>query len=119
MKLAAIAAFALVGFAVAQTVQQIPVREVRVTGEVPAEWWVYEHVFGGQPYVVPNNRRFVLTAIVNDIADIQEDGIGAWTKVHLARPGVQANGTRVVFEPGTVLSASSVADLWGYLEPVR
>lgn len=134
MKLAAIAAFALVGLAVAQTIRPIPDTQVRLVGEIPAEWWTYLELetVNGQPLVsfsVPPNQRFVTThyRLGGSAMEVMADGVGAARRLRAVEQNLYYTGgiTRVVFEPGTVLtvhtdtSSSGSASMWGYMEPVR
>lgn len=124
---------ALIGLAAAQSpgsVQSIPVRDVRLVGEIPAEWWVFVELenVNGVPvttYTVPAGHSFVVTQTIGTPwihADGQPIGpLLGWD----TGAGITALGdTRVPLGPGTLLtnampSSSSTSRMWGYLEPLR
>jgi hypothetical protein len=100
--------------------QSIPVRDVRLIGEIPAEWWTFVQLDAGTAYTVPQDRWFVVTAATD--STLQVDGqVGAGDLGPVFYPQAQnGNGTRVSFGPGTLLEYPiGVVRLWGYLEPVR
>ena len=108
------------------TVRQIPIREVRLVGEIPAGWWTYVELrtdSNGTPtdtYTVPANRYFVVTlcSLSNTSLPVFADG----QNVNARLAYMNNNGTRVPLPPGALLTAGSIngrAQLWGYLEPAR
>lgn len=118
MKLAAITALALVGLAVGQTIRPIPTTQVRLVGEVPAEWWTYVELTPSQSFTVPTGHHFVVTGYQGAIVFV--DGQYGGLRLAATQIGVASN-SRVPFAPGTILTTdlSGTAQLWGYLEPVR
>ena len=129
MKLAAVATLVLVGLAVGQTIRPIPTTQVRLVGEIPAEWWTYVHLETNSDgsifsaYIVPADRHFVVTAVYRQ-GTVRVDGVESSALSRFPSSVTAANGTRIVFPPGVTLEsygggAGSLADLWGYLEPVR
>jgi len=117
----------------AGTVHQIPIHDVRLVGEIPAEWWTYVALStapDGTPidsYTVPLDRHFVVTSCVGTfVVGVLADGqhVDSLLAAVNQGSGRQGNGTRVPFPPGTLLTASSgvgpaAVYLWGYLEPLR
>lgn len=128
----ALAGLAFLAAGAAQT--PIPTRTVFV-GEVPAEWWTYvelETVLGvhTRTYTVPAGRNFVATAV--DVpwrvyADGQPQEPRLLPITSYGGGPTIANGTRVPFGPGTLLTAaqdncpscSVTSRLWGYLAPAH
>jgi hypothetical protein len=133
MKLAAIAAFALVGLAVAQTVRPIPIRDVQLVGEVPAEWWTYITLNtdqNGQPvqtYTVPADQHLVIVNIrANGFVQVQGNPafMPALQGLYSFSGSTSPNGARVAVPPGSVVVVGGfgtfcTGELWGYLEPMR
>ena len=101
----------------------MPVREVRLVGEIPAEWWTYVDVqtvaSGTKTFTVPADRYFVVTRREMS-GTLLANGQDVTLAMNGAAPGEQ-NPAPVAFAPGTLLAAGDtyVARLWGYLEPVR
>jgi hypothetical protein len=95
----------------------IPIHDVRLVGEIPAEWWTYMQLNSTQPsYMVPADRYFVVTAWSQSAVLADEVN----TAPMLGVLGAGWGGlTRVPFPPNTVLTTTSSSQLWGYLEPVR
>jgi hypothetical protein len=133
MKLAAIAAFAIVGLAVAQTVRPIPIREVQLVGEVPAEWWTYVELKTAadgtpvQSFSVPHDRYFVVNVCLSPFG-ISADGSSVTEELQILNAAYYiggSNSARVAFPPGALIKVTpppnvvGQAQLWGYLEPVR
>jgi hypothetical protein len=122
----ALAGLAVVATGAAQT--PVPTRTVFV-GEVPAEWWTFVEVLSSPPtsYTVPTGKRFVVTSCSSYwnsnplLEDGQQAGLRISGVMQYSNTGTQiGNGTRVVFEPGTLLTTDGGGHrLWGYLEPVR
>jgi hypothetical protein len=125
----ALAGLAVVATGAAQA--PVPTRTVFV-GEVPAEWWTYVEVQSSSSpspasYTVPPGKRFVVTTYEKSSADgLLADGQSADARLFGVRANPYGtiyqlgNGTRVVFEPGTLLTMpTGISRLWGYLEPVR
>jgi len=114
------AIFVLAGAAQSHgTVQSIPIHDVRLVGEVPAEWWTYAEITTTQSFTVPAGHYFVVTASGGQSAFA--DGRNVGTQLAATYYGI-GGITRVPFAPGTVLTTNVVggtATLWGYLEPVR
>lgn len=113
----------LVGAQSPGTVHPIPIREARLVGEIPADWWVRIRLNtdGGSfdTYTVPSNRYLViaLTDSIGILADGQD--LSAELRPFLYTSS-QANGARFVVPPGVQLSSQlSVVRIWGYLEPVQ
>lgn len=132
MKLAAITACALVGLTVAQSVHSIPTTQVRLVGEIPAEWWTYVELeaLNGAPvnsYTVPQGHYFVVTR-TDYCGDVRANGQPVARILEVVDGGRAfaynaAGDTRVSFSSGTILenyySGNFTTRLWGYLEPVR
>lgn len=104
------------------TVHQIPIRDVQLVGEIPAEWWTSVELRGANnppelTYSVPSDRYFVVTNGSNVADGVFVDGQP--TSPLLVGLG---NDTRVVYQPSALLTVSDghgTSRLWGYLEPVR
>src|SRR5262245_11481804 len=148
--LAGLASAGLAFFATGAAQQPIVARhvppDVQVVGEIPPEWWTYAHLQtdnGGtviQSFTVPLNRYFVVTAVRSGAqgtpAQLLADGQQIYEQLFAvdlnALVGPQnlspsesfdRNDTRVVFPPGTLLTAEQGAlgqtvSLWGYLKPL-
>lgn len=123
------ALLAAVGIAAAQTVQPTHVRDVRILGVVPAERWVYVELVTGATYpdktfIVPHDRHFVVTSSYRPNAAIKANGDDVSPALFSTDVARHDSNTRVVFQPGTVLTAANTspgfaqAYLWGYLEPL-
>jgi hypothetical protein len=107
-------------------VQSIPTRDVRVLGQIPAEWWTFVYIDGTSfTFQVPADRTFVVTLIEGNGGSVLANGqpVGAFG---LALRGVDASlpdskGTRVTIAQGSLLTTipGQGVSLWGYLEPVR
>lgn len=102
------------------TVRPVPTPEVRLVGEIPAEWWTQVELRTTPPaqtFTVPANHYFVATFLSGTSA-LAADG----QVVQSAALTNGGNGTRVPFQSGTELTATGGGGpvfLWGYLEPVR
>ena len=98
------------------TATSIPIHDVRLVGEVPAEWWTYVELRSNPPqeYTVPLDHYLVVTSALTGGNQLFADGQNINAKL-----AALSNGTRVPILPGTLLTVSSPVNLWGYLEPVR
>ena len=109
------------------TAHPIPIKEVRLVGEIPAEWWTYVVLTSssGTPaetYTVPQGHWFVVTAAAKPFGSGYATYADGQSVVEQLRAVVvePTNGTRLAFPPGTLLEERMArTDLWGYLEPVR
>lgn len=105
------------------TVQSIPSHDVRLIGEIPAGWWTHILLTASQPFTVPADRTLVVTLAdyPSIIANGQPESLLPVT-VYPYNADHDRNGTRVVFQPGAVISLPSPTispfSLWGYLEPL-
>jgi hypothetical protein len=74
-------------------------------------------------FTVPADRYFAVTSVELAVGEVLVNGqpsdSGGLRVLNAGNP--DKNGTRVVFPPGTLLTASYSGRiyLWGYLEPVR
>lgn len=113
------------------TVRPVPTPEVRLVGEIPAEWWTYLKLNDNlvPTYTVPSDRFLVVTRVTGTLGLIRKNG-AMWEEElkpvsgifsNFANPWTDVGNTRVVARPGDVLSVTSQTnlDIWGYLEPVR
>lgn len=103
----------------------IPARQV-VLGVVPAERWVFIEVATPNSYVVPADRRLVITRATWS-SDPTVNGLNVRTKLSAVGTGgstgpwTDVGNTRVVLQPGDVLATPDSAPtlkIWGYLEPL-
>lgn len=122
-----------------------PITNTVYVGHVPAEWWTFvvvkaSNLNGNQynvNYMVPSDRYLVVTdySPVNDTASgrllvngANDPNVSINDKLAPVRlPGTASvtHGTRLVFQPGTVLSLPPASNgqeywcnFWGYLEPI-
>lgn len=103
-------------------VRHLPDTQFRVVGEIPAEWWTYVRLsLPSQPYTVPSDKRFVVTAVqLPGSGDVLANGASVVPQLQAMSFGSDNHGTRVVFDSGAVLEVlASTVQFWGYLEPVR
>ncbi len=98
------------------TPQKLPKEVFHFVGEIPAEWWTYVELRSSPPqeYTVPLDHYLVITSALTGGNQLFADGQSINAKL-----AAMSNGTRVQIHPGTLLTASSPVNLWGYLEPVR
>ena len=111
------------------TAHPIPIREVRLVGEIPADWWTYVELRPRSDgvlidtYAIPSDRHFVVTLGDFYPTNVQVSADGQDMTAPLK--GMNNNETRVPLPPGALLTAGapligeSSARLWGYLEPLR
>ena len=126
------------------TSHSIPIRDVRLVGGIPAEWWTYVEIrtdADGTPtdtYTVPPDRYFVVTrctisqsstpVLINgesmtpSLLGVSQYSTTGGQGTGYFNSGSEGNGTRVPLPPGASLALSlpsSYAYLWGYLEPAQ
>jgi len=89
-----------------------PTTKTTFVGEVPAEWWMYATT----PYTVPSDRRLVVT-LMSVATEVYVNGVFDTPRFLPVRTvGLPDIGTRVVPQPGDVITGGQ---LWGYLEPLN
>jgi len=113
-------AFMLMGATqAAGSAQSIPVRDARMVGHIPSDWWVHVYVDYAHSFAVPAGHYFAVTLAAGN--DVQANGVSAPLWPVMDNYTGDRNGTRVTFEPGTVLTNTqgNAINLWGYMEPVR
>ena len=116
------------------TAHPIPIRDVRLVGEIPADWWTYMELRTENDgtltdtYTIPLDHHFVVTkcTLSNSSMLVLADDQGITAPLlGLSQYGGTGNGTRVPLPPGALLTVNNAsafftfAYLWGYLEPVR
>ncbi len=100
-------------------------KEVRLIGEIPAEWWTYFRLHtlsDGTPldtFTVPTDKHLVVMRWEGN-NNVLANGQSISQSLSPLGPSLAVNVVRVSIPPGTVLTApaGSQTMLWGYLEPL-
>jgi hypothetical protein len=111
--------------------------DVQVVGQIPAEWWTYIElttvavngtITQQSSFAVPADRFLVVTSSYGNWVLENGSSIGEALVPTVIGDQDSSDGTRFKFQPGVTLTTppslssgqnTTIARLWGYLEPVR